>query len=60
MNKITCKVFWVGQSKKGNDYIGVTFEEDGFISKSFVRVTAERAEKINVDDELLIPVNALQ
>ena len=60
MNKIICKVFWVGTSKSGNHYVGVNYEQDGFIAKGFVRVTEEKADSLKVEDKIEVPVNALQ
>ena len=54
-----CKVFWVGTSKSGNHYVGVSYEVDGFICKSFVGVNADKAATVKVDDEIKVPEAAL-
>ncbi len=59
MKKISCTIFWTGQSKSGNNYIGVKFVEDGFVSKAFVGVTEEKLASLEVGQEINIPVSAL-
>ena len=53
------KIFWIGQSKSGNHYIGVTYEEDGFICKSFVQLTETKAAELEVEQEITVPKGAL-
>ena len=53
------KVFWVGTSKSGKHYLGVNYEKDGFICKSFVQVTEAKASEVSVDDDITVPEAAL-
>ena len=55
-----CTIFWKGQSKSGNYYLGVTFEEQGFIMKKFIQVTEAKFEELPESGEINIPAAALQ
>ncbi len=53
------KIFWIGTSKSGNHYLGVNYEEKGFICKSFVQVTEAKADEVEVGEEITVPEAAL-
>jgi len=53
------KIFWIGTSKSGNHYLGVNYEKDGFICKSFVQVTEAKASEVEVGEEITVPEAAL-
>jgi len=55
----TVTVFWKGQSKSGNYYLGVTFEEQGFIGKKFIQVTEAKFGELPEEGEIKVPVSAL-
>jgi hypothetical protein len=53
----TCKVFWYGESKSGNHYVGVEFLEGDFYVKRFVKVSGnteyEAGQSIEVPEAAL-------
>ena len=55
------KLFWVGESKSGNHYLGIQNEEQGFIIRKFIQVTAEKAAEFEgkEDTEISVPASAL-
>jgi hypothetical protein len=55
----TVTIFWKGQSKSGNYYLGVTFEEQGFISKKFIQVTESKFGELPEEGEIKVPASAL-
>ena len=55
-----CTIFWKGQSKSGNYYLGVTFEEQGFMMKKFIQLTESKFEELADSGEINIPTAALQ
>lgn len=53
-------VFWKGQSKSGNMYIGVSYDSKGFECKKFVKVTDESVfDGIEEKTEIEVPMEAL-
>lgn len=53
-------IFWIGVSKtSGKNYIGVNYEENGFICKSFVQVTETKAGELEKGQTIEIPKAAL-
>jgi len=54
-----CSIFWKGQSKSGNYYLGVDYEVSGFIFKRFVRVTELKYADLPESGEVNIPEEAL-
>lgn len=56
----TVKVFWKGQSKSGNYYIGVSFDEQGFITRKFVQVTESKFAQLPEEGEISVPASVLQ
>jgi hypothetical protein len=52
-------IFWIGTSKSGNHYLGVNYEENGFICKSFVQVTEAKASELEKGQTIEIPKAAL-
>ena len=57
MNTVT--LFWKGQSKSGNYYIGVTFDDNGFISKKFIQVTEKKFNELPDTGEITVPKSVL-
>lgn len=55
----TCTIFWIGQSKSGNFYLGVNYFVSGFKCTSFVGVTEAKASEHTVGEEISIPSKAL-
>jgi len=52
-------LFWKGQSKTGKYWLGVTYEDNGFMMKSFIQVTAEKFEELPETGEIEVPTKAL-
>ena len=55
----TCTIFWKGQSKSGKYYLGVNYEENGFLCKSFVGVSEAKFDELPEEGEIEIPEKAL-
>ena len=55
----TVTIFWKGLSKSGNHYLGVNFEEQGFISKKFIQVTEAKYAELPEEGEIKVPASAL-
>lgn len=53
-------VFWKGKSKSGNYYIGVNYDEQGFMLKKFIQVTESKYSELPDTGEISIPASALQ
>ena len=63
LNPTTMKkvnVFWKGQSKSGNYYIGVNYDEQGFIAKKFIQVTETKYGELPDSGEISVPASVLQ
>ena len=56
----TVNVFWKGQSKSGHYYIGVTFDNQGFIIKKFIELTESKFNELPDSGEISVPASALQ
>ena len=56
----TVNIFWKGQSKSGHYYIGVTFEDQGFITKRFIQLTEQKFTELPDSGEIKVPTSALQ
>ena len=61
MKTTLCTVFWVGKSRSGNSYVGVSFTENGFVTKKFVQVTEEKFVELEGTEgtEIAVPNGAL-
>lgn len=57
MKKVT--IFWKGQSKSEKFYIGVSFEEAGFVCKKFLNVTEDKYAELPETGEISVPNAAL-
>ena len=57
----TVELTWVGQSKKGNYYLRVEFEENGFFLTRFIRITEEKAKEYEGKEhtKVEVPSNVL-
>jgi hypothetical protein len=55
----TVNIFWKGQSKSGNFYLGVSYDLDGFLVRKFVQVTEEKYDKLPDTGEVNVPAAAL-
>lgn len=56
----TVTIFWKGQSKSGHFYIGVTFDNSGFICKKFIELTEKKFDEVPDSGEISVPTSALQ
>ena len=54
-----CIIFWKGQSKSGNFYVGVNYDVDGFMCKKFIQVTEAKFETLPESGEINVPESAL-
>ena len=55
----TVNIFWKGQSKSGNFYLGVNYELDGFMVKKFIQVTEKKYDELPDTGEVNVPAAAL-
>jgi hypothetical protein len=55
----TVNIFWKGQSKSGNFYLGVNYELDGFLVRKFIQVTEEKYKVLPETGEVNVPAAAL-
>jgi hypothetical protein len=55
----TVNIFWKGQSKSGKFYIGVTYEQDGFLLRKFVQLTEKKYDELPDTGEVSVPAIAL-
>ena len=52
-------LFWKGQSKTGRYYVGVEFEQSGFLLKKFIQVTEAKYVELPDEGEISVPASAL-
>jgi hypothetical protein len=57
----TVTIFWKGASKSNPDhfYLGVNWDENGFICKKFLRITEEKYNEVGDSGEISVPIAAL-
>jgi hypothetical protein len=55
----TVSLFWKGQSKSGHYYIGVNFDQQGFLCKKFIQVTEAKFAELPDTGDIEAPAAAL-